>query len=136
MMRWTLLLLGACVLSACKVVVIAPPQGAIVSQDLAFYCSPGNECEIDFTDFSTDMALHVIPQPGYRFSHWSDAPRHLCPGFTDDICRLNTGELDPADPMHVDMLNSNHLFYLQAVMTGDEQSPDPDNILHDGQQHD
>ena len=136
MMRRILLLLVVCALSACKVVVTAPQHGAVVSEDLVFFCLPGERCEIDFADFTTDMKLQVIAKPGYKFDRWMDAPRHLCPGFTERVCRLNTNELDPGNPDHVAMLDSEHVFYLEAVLTLDMEDPDPAIIFFDGQQFD
>ena len=132
MMRRIRLLLFVCALSACKVVVVAPDHGAVVSGDLTFFCLPGERCEIDFAHFTTDMRLQVIAEPGCMFERWNDVPSYLCSGFTDPVCRLSTNNLDPQNTDHLAMLDSEHVFYVGAVVV-DPDGPDPSIVLFDGQ---
>ena len=102
-------------LSACKVEVIAPPHGAVSSDDMAFICLPGNTCEIDVSTFDLDIKLQAIAKPGYRFVRWKGGEHHICPDFTARVCRIRTNNQDASNRELQEMLATDHVFLLEPV---------------------
>lgn len=128
-----LLVYLACLLalSACKVAVIAPPHGAVSSDDMAFMCLPGNTCEIDVSTFDLDIKLQAIAKPGYRFVHWKGGEHHICPDFTERVCRIRTDNVDANNRELQEMLATDHVFLLAPVFEPEATPADPEGIFLD-----
>ena len=124
-MKRASLIIASCglLLSACKVVVVAPPHVAVVNEDISFVCMPGQTCEIEVSDYNFDMSLYAVPRPGYTFLYWSSETDHLCPGFFSNKCRLSTVGIDPGDEEFRAVLESDRMYYLEPVYRRDEDAP-------------
>ena len=118
-------------LAGCKIQVTAPYEGAVASADMEFVCLPESVCEIEVADFEMDMKLHAVSRPGYRFVAWADGEKHLCPGFTEQICRIRTDNLDPDDPELQALMATDHMFYLEPVFEREAHPPGAEDLFLD-----
>ncbi len=116
-MRLTLvaLLLG---LGACKVRIIVPEGGTVVSDSRTYILGPGERVTIDVVDYFFSETFHAEPDDGFVFLGWRKRERSLCGGKVT-ACRISTvefagdGALDP-------FLEGDTVFFLEPVF-----GPDP-----------
>lgn len=120
------ILLLSLVLGGCKVIVVAPPHVAVVSEDMEFACMPGQTCEIDVSDYKFDMVLYAVPKPGYSFLYWKSGAENICPGFYSNKCHISTLGADQSNEALNELLSSERRFYLEPVYRRDETAPDVD----------
>ncbi|MFV8819799.1 hypothetical protein [Haliea sp. E17] len=83
--------LTALALSACKIKVVVPEGGQVVSASGTYTCSAGNTCTIEVNDFLFDEIFTAQPAQDYVFSHWADAQEggFFC-GTTTGTCKLRS----------------------------------------------
>ncbi len=136
MKKLALCLLYLLCMSGCKVMVIAPEEGAVATADMAFVCMPGESCEISVDHFDVNMKLYAVPAPGYRFVHWKKDERYICPGLEELSCHIRTDNVDQGNTDIQEMLATEHVFMLQPVFVRDDTPPSLDSLLLDGQIYD
>ena len=99
-------------LSACKIVVIVPEGGKVVSAD-GFICNSGETCEIEVTDDTFTSTFTAMAEEGYAFARWKKVQRGFC-GNTTSPCRLSTeGANDHSWLLNI--INSDDEAYLVPV---------------------
>ncbi len=121
--------LGACLLTGCKIQVTVPETGGVMSHDLVFICGPGQTCELDVSHFDMDMQLHAISKPGYRFVRWRGGKRHVCAGETEQVCRVRTDNLDRDHPELQKLIDGDQMFYLEPEFEPETTPPDTDAMF-------
>lgn len=102
------------ILCACKIVVTAPMNSAVVSESGTFRCEPRQECKIDVVDVFFDETFIVKPEPGYEFVEWRRRNNGLC-GGRNDPCRLATTGFVGHDAF-VAFLETDESFFLEPVV--------------------
>jgi len=94
-----LLLAGAALisLSGCKLEVIVPHGGKVVTEDGSFSCGPSATCVIDVVDLFFDQTFIAVPDEGFEFTHWKEnSEGYLCRGETGP-CELSTAQLEGSE---------------------------------------
>ena len=87
------LLLMSCVLglvAGCKIAIIVPSGGDVVSSNAAHNCSEGNICEFEINSGQLPFSetLTAIPKAGYVFEKWSDGLDFLCGKSINPTCTM------------------------------------------------
>ena len=100
-------------MTGCKVIVVVPEHGSVVSESGNYDCREGARCEIDVADFLFDESFEARPDPGYEFSYWLARERGLCAGSAE-VCELSTADYEVSDGLTA-LINSDEIFYLQPV---------------------
>jgi CubicO group peptidase (beta-lactamase class C family) len=65
---------------ACRVEIIVPPGGDVVSESGRYYCPAETTCLIDVTDDSFDETFIVVPDENHHFASWEREAGQLCAG--------------------------------------------------------
>lgn len=88
--RSTLLPIGlAAAIAGCKVNVVPPTGGEVVSQSGAYQCSAESPCVIDIVDTAFLETFVAVPADGWEFTGWKQEPLHFCGGATGN-CVVNS----------------------------------------------
>jgi hypothetical protein len=123
----TLLLFAVGILSGCKLVVVVPEGGKVVTESGAYTCSSGKSCKIPVVDFFFKENFIAMPDEDYIFYHWGKATKHLC-GKGTGSCELST-ELFEEFPALVALLESDKEFYIRPIFLKKEDfGREPANI--------
>ena len=114
-MNWQLpsLLLGVTLLSSCRIVLIVPPGGSVVTQSGSEVCNPGETCEISVTDAFFNEEFYAQSDNEHTFSHWVTSDKHFC-GASTKVCALST-ETFTDNPSLISLLESDEKFYLRPI---------------------
>jgi hypothetical protein len=100
-------------IGACKIRVLVPEGGHVVSSSGSFNCPALGDCEIDVLDIYFDETFRANPESGWRFSYWSPVFRGFC-GGKKGSCHLSTRGFH-SNPGLISMLESDAVFYLVPV---------------------
>ncbi|MEM1153325.1 MAG: CAP domain-containing protein [Pseudomonadota bacterium] len=107
------MLLTLCLcLQACKIVVVVPSGGQVVSED-GFVCAAGEQCEIEVSTEDFDSTFTAVPDQGYTFTRWRARSSALC-GNSSDPCYLTTANFGSIEILQA-ILDSDDSFYLEPV---------------------
>ncbi len=101
---------------SCKVRIVVPQGGDVVSQSGALHCASGKTCNIDVVDIFFEEVLVAEPALGYTFKSWKRWPgskNGFCGGQSMP-CALTTAGFD-AFPALLAVLGSNQVFHLRPV---------------------
>ena len=100
------------VCAGCKVKIIVPEHGKVVTADGDFTCNTGEDCVFDITDDTFDETFVAVPDPGWGFSHWKTGNKYFCGNNRLD-CRLFTTQFagTPLEPF----LEKSDTFFLEPV---------------------
>lgn len=90
-----LLMLGlVAIMTGCKLEIIVPSGGDVISSDTSHNCSKGMVCEFEIASdqlpFSESFTAE--PRPGYVFEKWADGSEFLCAKSTDPICTVDLAD--------------------------------------------
>ncbi len=102
----------ALLLGACKIEIIVPANGKVVSRDGDIVCNAGERCVIEVTDTTFDERFVAMPADGFIFSHWRGGERRFC-GGNRIPCHLFTSSF-PGTPL-APFLETDDVFFLQPV---------------------
>ena len=91
------LLLISCVLglvAGCKIAIIVPSGGDVVSSNAAHNCAEGNICEFEINSGQLPFSetLTAIPKAGYVFEKWSDGGEFQCGKSTNPTCTISIAD--------------------------------------------
>jgi predicted secreted Zn-dependent protease len=82
-----ILILGACLLLAgCYIDLVVPVGGAVVTDSGLYGCLAHETCELQVDHPYFSERFVAVPDPGYRFSHWSALRGNFCAGSTEPSC--------------------------------------------------
>ncbi|MBT4521342.1 MAG: hypothetical protein HOC23_15185 [Halieaceae bacterium] len=114
----TLILLSF--LAGCKLHIVVPTGGMIITASGTYTCLPGQTCVIDVVDLLFDETFTAVPDAGYAFDNWRKRPdgRGFCAPESTKYgpCRLYTSFFS-AFPKLFDFLATNQVFYLEPVFS-------------------
>lgn len=99
-------------LSACKIDIVVPAGGKVISSN-GVVCLSGSTCTVEVTDETFDDTFEAIPDPGYKFKHWQKGTDHFC-GKNKKPCRLFTTAFD-SHPAILDVIASDKTYLLKPV---------------------
>jgi hypothetical protein len=111
--RISALALAAILLTGCKIEIIVPEGGSVVTRSGSFRCLAGQTCLIDVYDLYFSQDFVAKPDSGYTFDKWKKTYRGFCGGKSKS-CNLYTSELDDY-PALMAFLESDDTFYLEPV---------------------
>ena len=127
LVRSIVLVLMAMSIVSCKIKIVVPEGGRVVSESGAYNCSSGTTCKFDVVDTFFSETFTAVPADGYEFHIWRKRANALCPG-TSTPCNLSTegfGEF----PALMAVLESNDVFQLKPVFVKPSK---PLRIFQDG----
>jgi hypothetical protein len=99
-------------LSACKIRIVVPAGGKVIS-DNGFVCLSGSICELEISDDTFNDTFRAVPDPGFVFSHWKKQKLYFCGNKTVACHLYTTGFAD--EPALMDILDSDAVFFLAPV---------------------
>ena len=109
------LLFTICSLVAgCKLALIVPSGGDVVSESQLNNCAGGQICEFEIHDATFDETFTAQPREGYVFSNWEeglDGERFRCRGSTDPVCRVRNTQLAPVASL-IPVSENRAIYYL------------------------
>ncbi len=120
MFRYVFIAALATLLSACRLELVAPSGGAIVSESGSFSCAAGESCVVEVDDLFFDENFTGQPTDGNMFTGWARRNRGFCGGSVDD-CALSTAGFADDEDLQA-LLASDETFYLEALF---EREPGP-----------
>ncbi len=107
-------------LSACKVVIVVPPGGKVISEN-GEECLAGTTCTIDVSDTSYDDRFQAVPDDGFIFHGWKKREDGLCAG-SRATCRLFTTAFGGI-PEFLEIIESDREFYLEPDFVARSRYP-------------
>jgi hypothetical protein len=107
-----LVVLATLLLYACKLVVIVPEGGRVVTED-GFVCEAGEPCTIEVNTDTFDSTFTAEPAEGYTFTRWATIKDGFC-GYTTAPCHLFTKGFAES-PVLMNILAGDREFYLRPV---------------------
>lgn len=106
-------LLAFLLLVGCRLRIVVPEEGKVITRSGNFDCKSGRKCVIKVNNTDFDEVFIGVPNQGYRFSHWKKKTNGLC-GGKDRPCALSTASLlDNGTLMSI--LDSDIVFSLTPV---------------------
>jgi hypothetical protein len=78
----------ALLVSGCKLAVMVPSEGNVVSSSGLRDCAGPRYCEFDITDDSFSETFTAVPRPGFEFVRWQDGGGFICAKSTDPACTV------------------------------------------------
>ena len=80
--------------AGCKIAIMVPSGGDVVSSNAAHNCAEGNICEFDINSGQLPFSetLTAIPKAGYVFEKWSDGKDFQCGKSTNPTCTINIAD--------------------------------------------
>jgi uncharacterized repeat protein (TIGR02543 family) len=80
--------------AGCKIAIIVPSGGDVVSSNAAHNCAEGNVCEFEINTGQLPFSetLTAIPKAGYVFEKWSDGKDFQCGKSTNPTCTINIAD--------------------------------------------
>jgi hypothetical protein len=110
---FTLLLLTSTVaLTGCKLKVIVPAGGQVITESNNFSCGSEQTCDVVITTPDFDETFLADPDPGFVFTGWKKRPKGLC-GGTSGPCRLFT-TIFAGNPVLMSLLDGTTEYYVEA----------------------
>jgi len=100
-------------LAGCKVHIVVPAGGEVLSQSGEYRCQAGQTCRIEVLDLLFDETFEAVPNEGYAFERWLNRERGFCGGKSDP-CRLVTSGFAGNDIL-LSILASDDVFFLQPI---------------------
>ncbi|MBT4519621.1 MAG: hypothetical protein HOC23_06420 [Halieaceae bacterium] len=105
-------------LAGCKLHIIVPVGGTVITASGIYTCLAGQVCEIDVVDLLFDETFTAVPDGGYLFDRWkkrSDGRGFCAPSSTRfSPCRLYTSFYSNF-PALLAFLDTEDVFYLEPV---------------------
>ncbi|MBT4520562.1 MAG: DUF1566 domain-containing protein [Halieaceae bacterium] len=105
-------------LASCKLQIIVPIGGSIITASGTYTCLAGQTCEIDVVDLLFDETFTAVPDDGYRFDQWKkkQSGRGFCATVSarHSPCRLYTSFFG-GWPNLFAFLATDEVFYLEPV---------------------
>ena len=99
--------------TACKIRIVVPDGGQVISESGAYTCNAGTNCNIQVVDVFFDETFIAEPGLGYYFRRWKGGDRTFC-GDTFDSCRLATTGF-PGHAALEKILESDEVFFLRPL---------------------
>lgn len=116
------------ILAGCKIEVIVPEGGMVVTESGTFECKAGETCPVSVVDIFFEEAYIAQPDEGMAFTGWKTRHRGFCGGSTEP-CALHTSGFEGNDDLMPFLENDDEVFYLEATFgAGGEGYPTCDYV--------
>ncbi|MEM9257361.1 MAG: hypothetical protein AAGA91_18120 [Pseudomonadota bacterium] len=107
--------------SGCKLTLVTPAEGGLISQSGAYSCDASQSCTIDVTDSFFHETFVAWPQDGFVFSRWRQRDRGLCGGSALP-CVLSTEGFDQNDTLLALLEDPSEEFFLEPAFSVPRQT--------------
>ncbi len=111
--RLAAIVLAALMIVSCRLKIVVPEGGSVVSQSGTYSCAAGERCIVQINDIFFNETFVAKPAQGYELTAWAKRERALCAG-TSQPCKLATEAFEGSEPL-MDLLESDEVFLLQPV---------------------
>lgn len=111
--RALLAILAAVLIVGCKVDIIVPEGGKVVTNSGDYECGAGDVCTIEISDLFFDETFKAIPTEDYVFARWENIEGSLC-SYQAAPCRI-VSSLAELHENFMALLESDEIFYLVPV---------------------
>jgi hypothetical protein len=81
-------------MTGCKIEIIVPSGGDVISSDTSHSCAKGMVCEfvIDSDQLPFNESFTAEPRPGYIFEKWADGTGFMCAKSTNPVCTVEIAD--------------------------------------------
>lgn len=117
--RPLILLVASMLMVGCKLVVVVPEGGRVVSESGAYTCAESTECTFDIVDVFFEETFVAVPAEGYEFRNWVKRIYGFC-GNSTEPCYLTTKEFGAFEVLMA-LLESDDVFYLEPEFAAAEE---------------
>ncbi|MEE4144859.1 MAG: hypothetical protein V2I26_08675 [Halieaceae bacterium] len=108
-----LILILLLLLGGCRIEVVVPPGGTVLTESGRYTCLAGAQCTIEVNDLFFNETFFVEPEPGFTFGGWRKSPRFFCGGNLSP-CSLATAAME-GNTWLESLLSSEEVFYLEPI---------------------
>jgi len=77
--------------SGCRLRIVVPEGGRVVSESGAYQCEAGQKCNIEVVDIFFRETFRAEPAEGFYFRRWKDGDRHFCASTYAGCALATTG---------------------------------------------
>jgi len=112
--RVLMVVIAVVITASCKVRVVVPEGGDVVTRSGSFSCKAGNTCDIDVVDVFFNEVFVAKPDDGFTFKSWKKwkgKKSGFC-GRQTKPCRLSTAGFE-AFPALLAVLETDEVYYLK-----------------------
>lgn len=113
--RLAMILLITIAVAGCKIRIVNPNTGSVMTESGAFSCDADEACEISVVDLFFDETFMAVPQPDYYFVGWKKKDKRLCGGRLKP-CHIFTSAFEDNEIL-MSFLQSDEEFYLQPLFS-------------------
>lgn len=110
------------VLVGCKIRIMVPEGGRVVSESGAYVCESGQTCDIDIVDFFFDEKFIAEPKAGYFFRLWQKGSGAFCGERFENDCRLTTTVFQGKDAF-LPFVEADDIYFLKPLFSKGSCSP-------------
>ena len=97
-------------ISACRILVVVPEGGKVITRSGAIQCAATQSCPIDVDDLLFDETFVAVPDAGYVFTGWRKDQWYFC-GGKRTVCSLATHFMGKNSTLR-SVLSSQQVFFL------------------------
>ena len=105
--------LSAGILQGCKLKIIAPLSGSVISDSGLYICQPGETCIINTNSMLINEVFRTIPETGYFFEYWLKGDNYLCVDETEACATLVNSGITFDDTLIREILSGEASFTVQ-----------------------
>ena len=113
--------------TGCRVAIIVPTGGNVVSSNGAYNCPEASVCEFEVTEAPFSETFTAQASPGYEFEKWSDGSDFLCGESTAPTCVVGISD-NPLGAVVIALFNSS---YVMPIFTDVGIDTDLDGIRNE-----
>ncbi len=113
--------------TGCRVAIIVPTGGSVVSTNSEYSCPEASVCEFEVTEAPFSETFTAQASPGYEFEKWSDGSDFLCGESTVPTCVVGISD-NPLGAVVIALFNSS---YVMPIFTDVGIDTDLDGIRNE-----
>lgn len=122
------LLSVTCLVSSCKLAVVVPQGGTVISKTGQRNCQEFTTCNFNVTDTKFSESFTANPMPGYKFVKWQGGLGFICGDSKSPVCIVSTAMFAGNTPIEA-VIASDTIFSIQPVF---QAIPTPKYVVKDG----
>ena len=100
-------------LCGCRIEVVVPEDGAVMTESGRYTCLAGARCTIEVNDLFFNETFFVKPESGFTFGGWAKRPWFFCGGSLSP-CNLASAAMEGNSWLE-NILYSDTVFYLEPI---------------------
>ncbi|MBT4518480.1 MAG: hypothetical protein HOC23_00625 [Halieaceae bacterium] len=114
-------LMAVLLVTGCKVHIIVPVGGKVISQSGTYECTSGQLCEIDVSDTSFDETFVAQADPEFEFLGWRLRENGFCGKKGTAPCRLFTTAFANYDTLMQFLQADDDVYYLEPIFARQDE---------------